>query len=447
MAGRAQPSLPDELFWNVLVATLFLAASAIALHAYVPPVTAQLRQRARAVAIAELLAAATDELATTGDQARLEGWAQRVTRTDTVLGLIVIGANGEVAALAADRAELSQPLIQITEQTNPVKMICRADLPRPPSSGSPARAWLVTTPLDAGRERARGCIAVLVGAGADRPLPWWLFPVAMAGAAAMIVAVTTWRLRRCVVSPIAALARACATGDFSSVPPELNRRGDSLGRLARTTQSTEQKLRECQARAEHLEQTVDRRVAARTRQISLALRRAEHRAWLDPLTSVVNRRFIDRRLPEIFDAQRQAGQDLTLVMLDLDDFKRFNDTFGHQAGDELLRFVGNLLRHSVRETDIAARYGGDEFLLILPAASLEQGRQIAERAVALFAQQAKILPAPGHPMAISAGLASLEAHKAHGVPELIRLADDALYEAKRAGKRILTASVPVRTRG
>jgi len=447
MAGRAGPSLRSELFWNVVAATAFVAASAIALHAYVPSPTTQPLSRRQAMAMAELLAAGADELAAGGDKARLEAWAQRVTRTRMVLGLTVIGADGEVATLAADWAELAPLFVQVAEQSDPAKRVRRADLSDLSSEGRPAGAWLVTVPLDARRSQAGGYVGVLFDVGADQPPPWWLFPVAMACIAVAMVAVTVWWLVRCVVNPIATLVRACVTGDFASVPAGLLQRGDAMGRLARAVQSTDRKLRECESRAEHLEQTVDRRVAARTRQISLALRRAERHAWQDPLTGVVNRRFIDCRLPEIFDAQRQAGQDLTLAMLDLDHFKRFNDTFGHQAGDELLRFVGSLLRHAVRETDIAARYGGDEFLLILPAASLDQGDQIAERVTALFAQQAKILPAPGHPMAISVGLASLEAHKPADLPELIRLADGALYEAKRTGRRSLTAALPASTAG
>jgi diguanylate cyclase (GGDEF)-like protein len=399
------------------------------------------------MAVAELLAAGADEVSAAGDSTRLEAWAQTVTRSRIVLGLTIIGADGEIAALAADWGELAALLLQVAEQTSLPKRVRRADLSDLSSEGRPAGAWLVTVPLDAKRSQAGGYVGVLFDVGGGVPPPWWLFPLAVAGIAVTVVAVTAWWLLRCVVNPIATLTRACVTGDFTPVPPELSRRGDAMGRLTRAMQSMDRNLRDCEARAEHLERTVDRRVAARTRQISLALRRAEQHAWQDPLTGVVNRRFIDRRLPEIFDAQRQAGQDLTLVMLDLDRFKRFNDTFGHQAGDELLRFVGSLLRHAVRETDIAARYGGDEFLLILPAASLEQGDQIAERVITLFAQQAKILPAPGQPMAISAGLASLEAHTPNDLPELIRLADDALYEAKRRGRRSLTAPLPAGTAG
>lgn len=447
MASKAGPSLRSKLFWSVAAATAFVAASAIALHAYVPSPTAEPLPRSQAMAMAELLAAGADEVAAGGDKARLEAWAQRVTRTRMVLGLTVIGADGEVAALAADWGELAPLLVHMAEQTHPSKGARRADLSDLSSEGRPAGAWLVTVPMDVKQSQVGGYVGVLLDAGADLPPPWWLFPVAMAVIAVTMVAVTVWGLARCVVNPVATLVRACVTGDFASVPPELTRRGDAMGRLARVVQSIDQKLRDCEARADHLAETVDRRVAARTRQISVALRRAEKHAWQDPLTGVVNRRFIDRRLPEIFDAQRQAGQDLTLAMLDLDHFKRFNDTFGHQAGDELLRFVGSLLRHAVRETDIAARYGGDEFLLVLPAASLEQGDRIAERVTTLFAQQAKILPAPGHPMAVSVGLASLEAHKPSDLPGLIRLADDALYEAKRTGCGSVMAPLPAGTAG
>jgi diguanylate cyclase (GGDEF)-like protein len=182
-------------------------------------------------------------------------------------------------------------------------------------------------------------------------------------------------------------------------------------------------------------------VAARTRRIGLALKQAQRQVWLDPLTGLTSRRFLDEKLPEIFEAQREAGQELALVMMDLDHFKRFNDTFGHQAGDDLLRLAGQLLRGAVRDSDIAARYGGDEFLLMLPAVSAEQAAAVARRAVALFGQQMKARPArPAElGLGLSAGVASLRAHQPEDLQELVRLADSALYAAKRQGQSVCVA--------
>jgi diguanylate cyclase (GGDEF)-like protein len=91
----------------------------------------------------------------------------------------------------------------------------------------------------------------------------------------------------------------------------------------------------------------------------------------DPLTGLFNRRYLEESLArEIYCAERKQ-QRLGIIMLDVDHFKRFNDTFGHEAGDLLLQELGNFLQTSIRKSDIACRYGGEEFLLMLPESSLE----------------------------------------------------------------------------
>src|SRR5207245_8875374 len=89
-----------------------------------------------------------------------------------------------------------------------------------------------------------------------------------------------------------------------------------------------------------------------------------------PLTGLFNRRFLEETMSrDVYRAQRRNSP-LCVVMLDLDDFKRFNDTFGHDAGDALLRELGQVLREKLRKSDISCRYGGDEFVLVLPDSSL-----------------------------------------------------------------------------
>ena len=171
----------------------------------------------------------------------------------------------------------------------------------------------------------------------------------------------------------------------------------------------------------------------------------ERQATTDGLTGLVNHRYFWERLrDEIARAQRYETP-VSLLMLDLDDFKRVNDTFGHPAGDEVLRTVGETLRAQLRHgVDVAARYGGEEFAVILPhagtpetAADLADGaRASAERIRrAIAGMELPFTHADGAPehVTTSVGLAMLPAHAADA-DELVSKADQALYEAKRRGK-------------
>jgi len=121
-------------------------------------------------------------------------------------------------------------------------------------------------------------------------------------------------------------------------------------------------------------------------------------------------------------------------MLDLDHFKRFNDTFGHGAGDSLLRELGQLLREKLRKSDISCRYGGEEFVLILPDSSLADTRQRVEQIRGLI-KELKIRHGDEllGTIAVSAGIAAAPEHGSTAA-ELLRAADNALYAAKQAGR-------------
>ena len=182
-----------------------------------------------------------------------------------------------------------------------------------------------------------------------------------------------------------------------------------------------------------MERDFDSRVVAETRQINAALSRATRAAWLDGLTGLSNRRALSEQFPTLFKAQVRAGKDLAVVMFDLDNFKHLNDSLGHAAGDELLEFVGQLLRTTLRADDLAFRFGGDEFLLVYPGLSAEAAAHIAQRVMPLFRQQAKTLSVqPG--LSLSAGIASIRRHEPCDARELLSMADEALYHSKRTGK-------------
>jgi diguanylate cyclase (GGDEF)-like protein len=157
-------------------------------------------------------------------------------------------------------------------------------------------------------------------------------------------------------------------------------------------------------------------------------------AELDGLTSVANRRTFEGTLERELSRARRTGGEVGLVLIDVDGFKELNDEHGHQAGDELLRRVGRLLVENSRDFDTAARYGGDEFALILPGSSVAAAFDVAERIRGLVAESDT-----GSPATLSIGVASYPLH-ADDASSLVHAADDALYDSKRAGKDRVTAS-------
>jgi diguanylate cyclase (GGDEF)-like protein len=153
----------------------------------------------------------------------------------------------------------------------------------------------------------------------------------------------------------------------------------------------------------------------------------------DSLTGLYNVRFLDETLPRELHRALRAGSPLCVGMLDLDHFKRLNDTLGHAAGDTMLRAVGKLLRETSRKSDLAVRCGGEEFLIVLPDSPLAGARQRVEEIRALV--RLVVIPGMGadSPMTISCGLAVAGQHGSTA-QELIRAADNALYAAKAAGR-------------
>jgi diguanylate cyclase (GGDEF)-like protein len=183
---------------------------------------------------------------------------------------------------------------------------------------------------------------------------------------------------------------------------------------------------------------IERRVVTMAAQFASHGALAIRNAWLlqqvqklaetDSLTGVANRRSFELAIENELLRAKRYGKELTLVMLDLDHFKRLNDNFGHQAGDDVLRQVGAALRTFSRESDTPARYGGEEFMVLLP----DCPRQEAFTAAARLRKMIAAIESPT-PITVSAGLASYPAH-AHSTKGLIHAADEALYAAKRGGR-------------
>jgi diguanylate cyclase (GGDEF)-like protein len=162
------------------------------------------------------------------------------------------------------------------------------------------------------------------------------------------------------------------------------------------------------------------------------LRQLDHLSRHDPLTGLPNRRLLDDTLArELANAERR-GTPLALVLLDIDHFKHFNDTLGHQAGDRVLQVVSTTLGARLRRGDLAARYGGEEFALVLPGMGAEDVLPVVE-ALRDAVHEASSATDPRLAVTVSAGTAVFPVH-AGGAVELLRAADVALYEAKDRGR-------------
>jgi len=154
----------------------------------------------------------------------------------------------------------------------------------------------------------------------------------------------------------------------------------------------------------------------------------------DPLTGLFNRRYMGEALERELRRAEHGGQPLSLIMFDVDHFKRLNDTSGHQAGDGLLIHIGSLFQERTRREDIACRYGGEEFLIILPGAPLEAALRRAEEL--RQAIRGSTVEHRGQSLGrttVSAGVASFPEHGTTA-DELLRAADTALYRAKELGR-------------
>jgi diguanylate cyclase (GGDEF)-like protein len=157
-------------------------------------------------------------------------------------------------------------------------------------------------------------------------------------------------------------------------------------------------------------------------------------AIYDTLTSLYNRRYFEERLGVEAQKSFYSGTPLSLVMVDIDLFKKVNDTFGHTEGDQILCKISSLLKTSVRKKDTVARYGGEEFILILPEAGLEESFVIAERIRRLVEDTPFEVGQAQVNLTISMGISNFPSHRAKSKEELVKMADQALYDAKRGGR-------------
>jgi diguanylate cyclase (GGDEF)-like protein len=263
------------------------------------------------------------------------------------------------------------------------------------------------------------------------------------GALALIASLTMVLLLQSQLRRFSVVIQRLASGDWNARVAYPAR--DEFGYLARAFnqmaqqlqqafEAQEQQREELLAQNEELErvhaqlQQAHQELATLNAELLEANRALAQAAVTDGLTGLKNHRAFQESLHSAAQMAERLQQPLSLVMFDIDHFKQFNDTYGHPAGDELLRQVAQVLRESARAYDVAARYGGEEFALLLPNTALEQAVQVAER----LRQQIRAIENPHAPVSASFGVATYR----RGMPPatLVYEADAALYRAKRGGR-------------
>lgn len=381
--------------------------------------------------LAVALTAHLEDSAGTGPER--DAWLQRVAALGRrVTWAAVYDSKGDGLEF---RRRTALPQAQITAQIDlGARQPCRKAL-RVDGVESPCLE-LVTIP-----QPGDVTLAVIIDRSDDAaPSGWgllWPIGVGLAGLAAALA----W-FRYAIERPIQHVGRRLAAVHAGlSAAALVDTAPTELAGLVESIAETRQEVQRWRGEATFLRHSVNAVVDARTRRAENARHRAEREAYTDPLTRLGNRRLLERDLPVLFTERQNEGGDLALVVFDVDHFKRLNDTRGHEAGDQVLAFTGDLLRATLRRgVDRAIRLGGDEFVLVLPDTSALEACEVARRLVALFAQRTRMLRGMDPVPSLSAGVASLRQHAAGSWEELLRMADDAMYWAKRGRHGVATVA-------
>lgn len=178
---------------------------------------------------------------------------------------------------------------------------------------------------------------------------------------------------------------------------------------------------------------LDARIRAGARIVALQ-KRLQELSMTDGLTSLRNRRAFDEQLPARFEHARRYDRPLSVAVIDVDHFKTINDRFGHDTGDAILRGVAQIIANGTRQSDYAARVGGEEFAVLLPETALFDGLQFAEKLRSSVASATIRVGDTEHRVTVSVGIANMPHSQVKDGEELYRAADQALYRAKANGR-------------
>jgi diguanylate cyclase (GGDEF)-like protein len=241
------------------------------------------------------------------------------------------------------------------------------------------------------------------------------------------------RKRKAIIARIARVARTDREELFDDLL--ICEQDAALGPLAKAVHDALTRAHKDRLEAAALRREMAHKVNRETSKRTATLTNEAER---DELTGLYNRRGFDKRLNEVIERCRTQQEELVLLAIDMDNFKMLNDTCGHEKGDEALRIAGDLLRAHTRGDDFAARVGGDELFLALGNVDKARALGVGERLIDLFIKHPAGNGLPCDWPGMSIGVARLIADGAQDADDLKRIADEALYESKRAGRGRVT---------
>jgi diguanylate cyclase len=219
--------------------------------------------------------------------------------------------------------------------------------------------------------------------------------------------------------------------------------GQSPEELRKLVASLKAATKEMEVHSRHLEADLQRS-SQQVGELKAKLDDARRESLTDPLTGIANRKAFDAEIARAIEAARENNQPLSLFMCDIDRFKNFNDTYGHQTGDHVLRLVGKCLSENVKGRDTAARYGGEEFAVVLPQTAIADGVAIADQIRKAVEARKLVRKNSGDVLGnitISIGAAQLGPND--DADSLVKRADSCLYAAKHAGRNRVMSEMDV----
>jgi len=322
-----------------------------------------------------------------------------------------------------DQSPLGVPVFQRTAEGYPSSLQVTYPIQRTTLGGDSAQPHLlgytrVALSLDRTMREFSATLDVASGVGITAVL--LTIPLAFLGVRRIVVPLNNIR----------STSARIADGDLTARTRV--RRYDEIGELARAFDKMAAGLQRSHAEVVALNLGLEQRVRERTMQLTeLASREA--------LTGLYNRRHFNEVIESRFSESVRYGSDLACMMIDLDDFKNVNDQYGHQIGDQVLMALAAAVSNQLRAADLAARYGGDEFVVLLPQTGADRAAGLARRIADAF-ERDRSARFPKVQATLSIGIASLRGSGASSADALIRSADRALYAAKNRGKNRIESS-------
>lgn len=402
-----------------------------------------------ALELASMLARTVGPVLATGDGRALAQPLRDLTQTPPMVFAVAYDASWSLVAQAAAPGYQLADLIDT--RVNPLSppLVGRPSF-RGGQAGQPAFVEVVY-PVNAGGgafpEEGRRSQAALVGyvrAGmtVEAARSWTARTLDILSGVGIMIALLAvplcFVMFRRIVRPLHHICRtmgAFAGGDLEA--RSTVRRRDEIGTVAAAFNRMADQHQRAHDRVLKLNADLERRVAQRTRELrELALR--------DPLTGLFNRRHFDEVLRQRFAEAQRYGGELACIMIDVDEFKSINDRFGHLAGDDVLMALTRVIQSQLRSSDVAARYGGDEFVILLPHTDAQRAQILADRVATIFRRELEHrLPHSGG--GVSIGIADLAEFDLTEADQLVQLSDRALYQAKRDGKNRTVIADPAQS--